>query len=272
MPLNTTGTPNTDLYALGRGRLYIAELTSGVPGGYRDMGNSPKVSAEVSSETLDHYTSRLGTKTIDKSVVLTQEINLSIECDEISFQNIAEFLSGTASSGNTNPAVAGITKYSWITSVELGKHYQIKTNASPGVQARDIASANLTLEVGATTLVLGTDYTVDEKNGTVFFLTTAANVTDTDTVDLTLAPDAGAVSINRVQGLTTTNRTVAVRFIRVNPVDSKETVFDFHQVILKGDGAFDLVGDDWQKLSYTGKAEYNTTFAATCTIEDHANS
>lgn len=285
--LNATGLPNTGDYNLGRGTVYVATLSSGIPdvNGWRDLGNCPEFNVSVETETLEHQSSRAGLATIDKEVVTSQKVNLSFQLDELNFQNMALFLSGAAASEpDVNPAVAGVTNIVITSAVVLGRWYDLHQLANRlGTRIMDIDSANLSLRgdpdasgAGPTALVEDTDYTVDEKNGRVFFLTTATNIADGDDVDFTLAADAGALNYDEVRGLTQTNVTVAVKFISENPANNdEETEYQFHQVNLKPEGDFPLIGDDWTTMGFQGVAEQNLLADANSpyvTIRRHANS
>lgn len=282
--LNTTGAANTADYNLGRGKLYIASLSSGLPdtSGWRDLGNCPEFSINVETETLEHFSSRQGTKTVDKEVVISQKINIAFQLDEINFQNLANFFSGTsADEALTNPAIAGVSNISITTSVVLGRWYDLKSlDAQAGVRLYDIDATKLSLSADPggtpTPLVENTDYTVDEKNGRVFFLSTASNVTAGEEVDFTITADAGAVNPDEVKALTQTTQSVALKFIGINPANNDaEVEYQFHQVSLKADGDFSLIGDEFTTMGFTAVAERNETADAdspTLTIRAHVNS
>lgn len=267
---NTTGTPNTKFYTLGRGRLFIAELdTDGayVGDGYRDLGNCPSVTATLDIEELEHRSSREGTSNIDKTVTISRDLTVGIETDELSMENMALFLAGTVQA-YTNAAVAGFAQYEMIPSVTLGRSYEIVN--STGQRAYGVAATDLALEVDAVPLVAGTDYVLDSVNGLIFFPTTAVNVADTDAVDVTLTANGSAASVTEMQGMTQSDKEYAVKFISVNPAtNDEETEYTFWRVRLRADGEMGLVSDEWATMSYSGKATSNTTLessGATCTI------
>lgn len=282
MGLNTTGQANTNDYELGRGRLYVAELVNGLPGdaGWRDMGNAPEFNLSVDVETLKHQSSRQGLRFTDKEVITLQELNLSFQLDEVSFQNLALFLSGTTTpaSAYTNPAVAGFAQTVFVTSapdysVIGGRWYDIQSAA--GVRAYDVASANVAVHTDTgglnTLLVEGTDYDLDEKQGRIF-IRAGAGITPTQDVAVTLTADAGAVSPDQVSALTQSNPRVALKFISENPANNdKQKEYVFHQVQLKPEGDFPLIGDEWTTMGYTATAESNVN-GETLTVRDHANS
>lgn len=93
--------PSTELYTLGRGILSIGEWSGTTPpvdpSGYTDVGNCPKFEIEVTEEKLEHFSSRSGTKTKDKSVILETGYNVSFDLDENSIKNMTMFLKATLS-------------------------------------------------------------------------------------------------------------------------------------------------------------------------------
>jgi hypothetical protein len=282
--LNKTGLANTSDYNLGRGKLYLATLTNGIPGPYRDLGNCPEFNVSLENERLDHQSSRSGLRVTDKSVVVSQTVNINFTLDELNFQNLALFFSGeSADEAITNPAIAGVTERELVASApdftdfDGPRWYDLK-NAS-GVRCYDIATANLTLAsdtAGAdNTLVEGTDYAVDEKNGRVMFLSTTTLIDEGDDITFTLAADAGAVNPDEVRALTQTTVTAALKFISENPANNDaQTEYQFHQVQLSAEGDLALIGDEYSTMGFTAVAESNETADAnspTLTIRQHAN-
>jgi len=85
---------NTDLYALGKGVLYIKNFGA-ADSTYAQMGNAPSIEVEPVTEDLDHYSSQSGTRTKDKTVVTTIEYNVNFDLDEIAANNLNKFLMGT---------------------------------------------------------------------------------------------------------------------------------------------------------------------------------
>lgn len=254
---NTTGLPNTDDYNLGRGILYFAPLVNSLPTAYRDLGNATEFTVTVETETLEHQSSRSGLRVTDKEVVVSTNVTVSITLDEINFENLAlAFLGETAAFANTAVG-AGFAEYEMISSVELGKWYDLKT--SGGVRVYNLDAADVDLDNGTddTDLVAGTDYLLDAELGRVFFYETATAIEAGEAVDITLAAGT-AGTIGEVKGLTTSATTGALKFISQNPAagDAK-TEYQVHSVSLKPEGDISLIGDDWTTLQLTGKVEAN---------------
>lgn len=274
MSRNLTGLPNTDDYTLGRGTLYVCDLdTTGKPTNiWRDLGNVTDMKLSFSSTSLKHTSTRAGLATTDKEVVLTQEVGVSFNLDELNDQNLALGLSGNEASF-TNSAIAGFVEWNWLptatpSNIKPGYWYDI-TNAS-GVRAYDIDSTKLTVKTltGAVTLVKGTDYLVDEEMGRIQFIVansvtgagSAAIVTAiaaNDGIKITLTADATASAINEIQAVTKTVVAAAFKFIQVNAVTNLKREFSFHKLSLKVDGDFDLIGEDWTKIPFSGVAGTN---------------
>ncbi len=64
---------------------------------FRDLGNVPEFEFTPEIERLDHFSSRSGIKTKDKSVVLEKSGTLRIVMDELTAENLALSLMGAVS-------------------------------------------------------------------------------------------------------------------------------------------------------------------------------
>jgi len=94
---------STDLYAIGKGILYIAEWSGTTPpsdpGGYTDIGNCPSFEIEPTVEKRPHYSSRSGFRTKDKNPITQLEYAVNFDLDEMAASNLRRFLMGTLNSG-----------------------------------------------------------------------------------------------------------------------------------------------------------------------------
>lgn len=254
---NLTGLPNTEDYTLGRGIVLFAPLVNGIPGAYRDLGNAPEFNISIETETVEHQSSRQGLRVVDKEVVISQKVSLSLTLDELNHENLALVFSGTSTTF-TNGAIAGFAEHEMVTGVALGRHYDIKSAA--GVRAYGILAANLLVENATVpgVLVLGTDYTLDLEMGTIFFLSTATGISAGQAVDVTLTAAAGAPTVDEVRGLTTSAVVGALKFVSINPANAdKKVEYQFHQVALKPTGDFSLISDEFTTMTLEGAAERN---------------
>jgi len=107
MPNDSQTAPNTDNYAVGKGKLYIATWTGSTPS-YSEMGNCPSIEVEPTLEKLPHYSSQSGYKTKDKNPITQTDYNVNFDCDEITTANLSKFLMGTQSSESNGPTILGL--------------------------------------------------------------------------------------------------------------------------------------------------------------------
>ena len=284
---NLAGTPQTEDFNLGRGRLFIGELdvTTKLPTkGYRDIGNVPEFALTVETETLEHRSSRTGLAVVDKEVVISQKLNGSFRFDELSYENMAEFFAGVQALYDNSAAVSAITGDDNLTVFTHGRWYDLYAGVDgSGVRLYDIGALTVKDKTGVTTYVLGTDYNVDLKWGRIFIITAGSIAFDEEgsglgtILDIITAANAGAdASFSEVRGLAQSPPEIALLFIGENPANNDTQVeFLFHAVSLKADGDFGLISDDWTQMGVTFVAGTNVTaspLSPTLTIRSHDNS
>jgi len=93
-------TPNTGNYMIGRGILSIAAISGGTVGSYTDVGNCPKFEMEITEQTVEHYSSREGTKLLDQEITIQVGYTVNFSLDEVSIKNLQMFLAATNPSQN----------------------------------------------------------------------------------------------------------------------------------------------------------------------------
>ena len=84
--------PDADNYQVGKG------IVSFKPEGaaqFIDLGNVAELEYTPSTEKLDHYSSRGGIRTKDKSIVQSRSGTLRILMEELTAQNLSMLLMGT---------------------------------------------------------------------------------------------------------------------------------------------------------------------------------
>ncbi len=267
--LNLTGAPNTRDYTLGRGRVRFATLTAaGIPdaSGFRDLGNAPEFAINITVEDLRHQSSREQLKKTDKRFVISQEVGISFSLDEINFQNLSDFFSGSTETYDNPHDTTWLNHEDAIvaSAVVLGNWYRLKDDT--GVRVYDIGAAGVvaTFEddpAGVpTVLVLGTDYELDLPQGMVRFLPTAVNVAAGGTVGWIISTGATTPQdLDQVNALIRAEVVGALQFIQINAGDGgNETEYMFHKVSLSSDGDLTMIGDEVQTMAFTGVAEENS--------------
>jgi hypothetical protein len=248
--------------------LYFSELVNSLPVKYRHLGNAPEFNISIEVETLEHTSSLEGLASVDKEVILSQKLTLAVTLDELNDENLALLFSGEKAT-HTNVSVAGFTIRTLIANANLAVNTWYDIVNSAGERAYDVRTADLALATSAgspVSLVAGTDYTLDEVNGRVFIKDTAVITTaiagggSNGNITAVLTANAGANAVNEVRGLTKTNVRGALKFIGKNPANNdKQVEYQFHQVSLKAEGDFSLIGNEFSTMSFTGVAEKNIT-------------
>lgn len=270
--LNTTGAPNTRDYVLGRGIVRLAQLTAaGLPdaAGFRDLGNAPEFSITVSIEDLRHQSSREQIKFTDKRFVISQEVGLAFQLDEINFQNLADFLSGvTGTFDNAHDTVitaaANILWPGATTPFTVGNWYELFGAGGRRVYNLDAAGVTYSFvedPAGTPVTLSADDFEVDEQMGLVRFLSTGTNaLTGAENIGFAISAAATVPQdLDAVEALQRAEVTGALLFISVNAGDDgQKTEYRFHKVSLSADGDLAKISDEVVVMNFTGVAEVNS--------------
>jgi hypothetical protein len=267
---NTTGVPDAKEYHIGGGELLIAELlTSGLPGGFRFVGNVPEITVNVSTETYEHLSSTTPTPIQDFSAITKITGSGKFALENKNAENLALFFLGESST-YVNPGIAGLANVSMVAAgagnIIKNTWYQVRNAAGDPVFG--ITSTNAiaikTTNASPVTLTKDTDYTVDAVRGMVFLKATSPITTAiaaSEGLTVTLTADATATVVDKVAVLTDTSKKVAMRLISKNSADDdKITIYDFHKVSLAPDGDTNLITTEVSGLPMNFQMEENSAF------------
>lgn len=75
---------------------------------FRDLGNCPEFEFTPNIERLDHFSSRVGVKTKDKSAVMSKSGSLRIQMEELTADNLALAVLGSVESMTDGDALVNI--------------------------------------------------------------------------------------------------------------------------------------------------------------------
>lgn len=239
--------PFENNYVVGKGRLFFDRFTENTrtPTGLRYFGNTPALSVTRSATALDHFDSDAGVKQKDDSVDIQTDMAGKFACDNITGSNLALFFGGVAL-----PAVQAATGGAALTEVIAAKpdlFYQPGVTAADPDGLRNLTDVTVTL--GGTALVLGTDYDVDPSSGLVHILPSATVGAGGDvTLSYKLAAATQELVVERGTAIYG-----QLKFVSNNPKGQQRDYF-FPYVKLTAGGDFALKGDTWQQMEFSYEA------------------
>ena len=231
-------------YTLGSYKIFFDKFAAGtkVGTGQRYFGNTPSLSKNSESETLDHMDADNGIRTKDDSVVLSLDRTGSFTTDHISPENVALFILGENSVVVQTGAVAVVYT---ITDALKDRRYQI--GATPLIPAGVRGITNVVVAVAASTKVAGVDYTVDLTDGGLIILP-GGSIADGD--DVTVTYDRVAGSYNRV--VSSDNAEIyGAMYLKSNNAKGLKQDYFFPYVQIRPDGDFEMKGEEWQELPFS---------------------
>ncbi|NEI52716.1 hypothetical protein GR217_34420 [Rhizobium leguminosarum] len=135
--------PNVLNYFIGKG--IIKFTPSG--GSQRDLGNAPEIEMTPATEKLDHFSSRTGVRTKDRSITLEKSLALRIVLDELTAENLALLLLGEVTSntaGNSEFEIFSESEIKGVIAFQGTNDIGNKVNVSlPSVSFGPSGSLNL---------------------------------------------------------------------------------------------------------------------------------
>jgi len=275
--LNTTGAPNTRDYVLGRGRILLAAIDAmtGLPdaSGFRDLGNTPEFSMTVDVEDFKHQSSRDCVKFTDKRFVISQEVGLGFQVDELNFQNWSDFLAGTTETyDNPHDQTWAATASIVTDTLVIGAWYELRDDNGERVYNLDATGCVIDLvqdPSGTPASLAADDYEIDQQLGLVRFLsggTTSLAAGD----EIGFAITTGATTpqdLDQVNALQRSEVSGVMLFISENAGDcGQKAEFRFHKVSLTADGEAGMIADEPTTLGFTGVAEVNSLVSDTSKV------
>ena len=254
----------TQKYTLGRGEVFFNKFKPGtnIGEGERYLGNTPEYSLTNDVETLDHFNSDRGLREKDESVLLEISSSGSMNCDNISGENVALFFLGnllTKSSTSVTAQKEVFTSWKRGLTLQLGTTDATPTgvrqvsNVKVGKAAKS-ATLNLTGDISAIpgVTIVGADgnYEVDLELGRLYLEPTSTEINGD--IKLVVQFDVAAQSREMV---ISSNDVVqgSLRFVSHNAKGENKDYF-FPKVTLSPDGDYNLKGDDWQSMGFTFEA------------------
>jgi hypothetical protein len=224
--------------SVNQGKVWIASRNAaGVTSGYTWMGDCDQFVIKQNQTFVDFYESYSGNRVRTVHVPSQFTMEFQVDVRNIDGPNLARAFYGSQASG------AGASVTGEVINAYAGSMVPLKY---PGV-----SSVVVTKTAGSTTLVAGTDYTVDAVNGTLTFLAGSTAVTGTTAVPCTVAYTYAAYS-SRVKALTDTIKDYTLRFEGRSQYDGLTQVGVLHRANFSLAAQLDLISAQTGVLSITG--------------------
>lgn len=233
-----------DNYVLGRGELYFDPFLSGTTTktGERYIGNTTELNINIESDKLDHFNSDKGIREKDRSVILELRRQGNFTTDNMATENLAMFLLGDVS---TVTQTSGSVTGEGIADVIKGRYYQLGATTSNPQGVRGVSA--VTVKKGASALVLDTDYSLDAALGRIRILEGSSTVSNGD--DLTVDYTRAANTRSRIVTGASAEIKGALRYISYNPEGEQRDVY-IPYALITPNGDLAMKGEEWQQASF----------------------
>ena len=238
----------TQNFVLGAGKLYFDAFdANGNVTGERYLGDTPGFEVTIETENLEKWGSDSAIAEKLKDVTTQVTRNTTIQCDNISDDNLELFVIGDL---QTVSSSAASVEDESLGTVLASRYYQLGVSASVPTGVRDIE--NVVVHDGstaATAYTLGTDYTVDLTLGRIHVLPDGALAGNAAFVDY----DTTAGSRTQVLSSDTAPQSGALRFIADNTEGDNRDLYA-PNVQLRPNGAMAFKSrDTWQQMQFVAE-------------------
>lgn len=222
-------------YYSGQGRLLIGtrNATTGLGESFIAVGNVTSLTIDVATTVFEHKESMSGNRSTDATIITEKKASCKFSTESLSLDNLMLGLYGEQSVTAGGAVVDEPHAY-----VAGG----IICLNSPKVSA-------VTVKVGATTAVLGTDYVLDADFGTIHPL--VGSTLFASDADVTVSYTAAAVK--RVDAFTATAQPERfLRFEGLNTYNGDLILLEAPRVAIQPLTGLEYINDNFGKADFTG--------------------
>lgn len=245
---NTYATaPSASNVSLGRGKILFDRLdANGVRTGFIHLGNCDTFSASVAVETKELADFTTNTSAPYKQVNTKTTADIKIAGFEFSPDILALNVLGDVSAVTQSSATVTAEALASATQTKKGRIYR--------TAKRNISA--VAVKQGATTFVLGTDYTIlDATMGLISFPSTSTVVDATAvTIDYTAAAIVSTDGIKKIVGATNSKIEGVLTFVP-DPAAGPSMEVVVYRANLAPDGELSWISEDFNKWSVSGSAQ-----------------
>lgn len=221
-------------FAVPQGKVYIATRnTTGLTSGYEYIGDTDGFTINATQQFLDIQESYSGNRVTVAHIPTSTDMALELSIMNVDAANLSRAYNGdlvTTAAGS----VVGESHKAY-----LGKTIPLKYGNVSAVVVKE----------GATTLTVGTDYTVNAAGGSITFTATATGITNGDTVTVDYTHTGGT----KMRGLVNTGSDYSLYFEGKSKFDNLAQKAFIHRCSLELAKTISLIGTGVNKLVVGGK-------------------
>jgi len=238
-------TVNGQRLLLGRGKIYFDRLdSSGDPTGELFLGNCPSFEITPSPEEIKKFSSATAAAGQIASDVIRQSLEVRIQGDEFSKENLASALYGdTSTLSQTGDSVVDEA----VTAIMVDRYYDL--------DYRDVSSVIVTGSGGTPTYDVTDDYTVDADTGRLYIVDGGAITASTV---LEVSYDYGTIALDTIRGMNQTTIKGLIRFVG-DPARGATFEVIIWRASIRADGAIGFISDEYASWQLVGDVEDDST-------------
>jgi len=230
-------TTPTKYFAVPQGKVYIAERNaSGQTSGFVHVGDCDESTISVDQSFLDIQESMSGLQSLVAHLLTKTDVSTNLSLLSFDGDNLARAFYGTDAA-----QAAGTVTGEAIT----GYNGQMSVLKYPGV-------SSVVVKKGGTTLVAGTDYTLEADSGSITFLTGSTQVPAGAGTALTVDYSHGGYA-SKVRSFSADTKDYTIRVVVKSKFDNQLTIITIHRVNLNAAATISLIGTGVNKLQLNGK-------------------
>ena len=237
----------SNYYYSGQGSLYVAKrnATTGKPEGFIAVGNVPELTLDIEITKFEHKESESGARLLDLTVVKEKKGKFKFKLENLSLDNLAMGLFGETATVAGGTVVTGTPE---SIAIPMGAKSLRFPLAHP-----DVSTVVVKDSTNVTTYTLGTDYSVDAKNGVIILPVNGAIVTAAGSAATSIKVSYAYASYTNMEAFTSSAAPERwLRFEGMNTIDNSRVVIDLYKAQFDPLTSYALINDEIGSVDMAG--------------------
>lgn len=234
-------------YYSGQGSLYVATRDSGTgkPQGFLPLGNVPDLTIDIEVTKFEHKESESGNRLLDATIIKEKKGKFKFKLENLTLDNLAIGLYGASTINAGGTVAVGSPE---IIAIPMGAKSMRFPLANP-----DVSTVVVKDSTGVTTHVLGTDYTVDAKNGVIILPATGAIVTAASGAATTIKVSYTFASYKNLEAFTSAASPERyLRFEGLNTMDNSRVIIDAYRASFDPLTNYGVINEEMASVDMAG--------------------